>query len=89
MENSRAIVNIGPIIIAIDSILCGIKAKRAKNGIMYQSGVGEVCMIDGSGWLVSAGGPKNIAKPIIAKITKVPKIVSRHAAFGQKGTPFS
>ena len=66
MENNKKIVSNGPTVIAIDSILCGINAKRAKNGIIYQSGVGEVLTTDGSGWLPSAGAPKNIASKMIA-----------------------
>src|SRR5579863_536479 len=83
MDSSITTVRTGPTIIAMDSILCGMSANKAKKGTMYQSGFGEVCTIDGSGGVVKAGAPKKNASKMIPITMSELKSTSRQAAFGQ------
>ena len=85
MDSKIMTVSTGPIIMAMDSILCGMSANSAKKGTMYQSGLGEVCTADGSGGLVRAGAPKKKANKMISITMSELKRTSRQAALGQKG----
>src|SRR5580692_11214650 len=85
---SRTIIG-GARKITQDSIEGGIRANKEKNGIMYQSGAGVVCIYAGSGGVFNSGGPMSAASATMTRTTNAPNNVSRQAASGQKGTPFS